>query len=51
MDRITKGESEIEKVQRYEDIIEEKFGPLASNLAIDEIPIDYGKVQSSQQQY
>ncbi len=51
VDRITKGESEIEKVQRYEDIIEEKFGPLASNLAIDEIPIDYGKVQSSQQQY
>ena len=49
IERISKGEAEIDKVQNYEDIIEAKFGPEAGSFSIDEIHIDYGKTQPSQQ--
>jgi len=49
IERISKGEAEIEKVQKNEEIIEEKFGSKAENLAIDEILIDYGKSQPNPQ--
>jgi hypothetical protein len=49
IERITKGEAEIDKVQSYEDIIEAKFGSSNGAFAVDEIHIDYGKTQPSQQ--
>ena len=38
-------------MQKYEEIIEEKFTPIIDNLVIDDITIDYGKIQPNQQQY
>jgi len=51
IERITKGEAEIKKSHQYEEIISTKFSSFGSHLIIDDIYIDYGKLQPNQQHY
>lgn len=51
IERITKGEAEINKIINYEEIIDTKFSNMQECMDIDKIEIDYGKAPLNQHHY